>query len=224
MELNAEFDKRAVVQTALEPWVASPLPGVDRRMLDRVGDEVARATTIVRYAPQSAFSAHTHGGGEEFLVLDGVFSDEHGDYGPGMYVRNPPGSSHTPKSVQGCTIFVKLWQMDKDDQEFVRIDTNTAQWQPDAVDGLEIMPLCSRKEESVALMRWKPGARSAPQTLVGGNEILVLDGTYADEEGSYPKGTWLRNPPGSTRTPFSKEGCTIYVKAGHLSRMVGNSA
>lgn len=224
MELNAEFEKRAVVETEQEPWVASPLPGVDRRMLDRVGDEVARATTIVRYAPESSFSAHTHGGGEEFFVLDGVFSDNHGDYGPGMYVRNPPGSSHTPHSAKGCTIFVKLWQMDEEDQEFVRIDTNTGDWQAGEVDGLEVMPLCSRPEENVSLMRWKAGARSNPLTHPGGEEILVLEGTYGDEHGTYPKGTWLRNPPGSTRTPFSDEGCTIFVKTGHLSRMVGDSA
>ena len=75
--------------------------GVDRRPLDRIGEEVARATSIVRYAPGSRFSAHTHGGGEEFIVLDGVFQDEHGDYPPGTYVRNPPGTRHTPGSEPG---------------------------------------------------------------------------------------------------------------------------
>ncbi|GAL13613.1 hypothetical protein JCM19233_4618 [Vibrio astriarenae] len=52
--------------------------------LDRVGGEVARATSIVRYKPNSAFSPHTHDGGEEFFVLEGVFSDEHGDYPQGV--------------------------------------------------------------------------------------------------------------------------------------------
>ena len=58
-------------------------------MLDRIGDEVARATSIVRYAPHSHFSPHTHGGGEEFLVLDGVFQDEHGDYPAGHLCPQP---------------------------------------------------------------------------------------------------------------------------------------
>ena len=120
MELNADFSKRVVVHAAQEPWVASPMPGVDRRMLDRIGDEVARATSIVRYAPGSAFSAHTHTGGEEFLVLEGVFQDEHGDYPAGTYVRNPPTSSHTPGAADGCTIFVKLWQFDLADRTEVR--------------------------------------------------------------------------------------------------------
>lgn len=101
MDLNANFDERAVVHSDSQPWVASPMKGVDRRMLDRIGDEVARATTIVRYAPGSAFSAHTHTGGEEFLVLEGVFQDEHGDFPVGTYVRNPPTSSHTPSSAEG---------------------------------------------------------------------------------------------------------------------------
>ena len=116
MNLNAEFGARAAVHAARLDWTPSPIPGVDRRMLDRLGDEVARATSIVRYAPHSHFSPHTHGGGEEFLVLDGIFQDEHGDYPAGTYVRNPPTTSHTPGSEPGCTLFVKLWQFDPDDR------------------------------------------------------------------------------------------------------------
>ncbi|HKE95561.1 MAG TPA: cupin domain-containing protein, partial [Povalibacter sp.] len=123
MELNADFSQRVVVHAARLPWAASPMPGVERRMLDRIGDEVARATSIVRYAPGSHFSAHTHGGGEEFLVIEGVFQDEHGDYPVGSYIRNPPTSSHTPGSESGCVIFVKLWQFAPDDRTRVCIDT-----------------------------------------------------------------------------------------------------
>lgn len=112
MEVNADFDQRASVHADKIDWLASPMPGVERRMLDRIGDEVARATTIVRYAPDSHFSPHVHTGGEEFLVLEGVFQDEHGDFPVGSYIRNPPQSSHTPGSKEGCTIFVKFWQFD----------------------------------------------------------------------------------------------------------------
>ena len=80
MEINADFGRRVVVHPWMLPWLASPIPGVERRMLDRIGDEVARATTIVRYAPESKFSAHVHTGGEEFIVLEGVFQDEHGTF------------------------------------------------------------------------------------------------------------------------------------------------
>lgn len=216
MKLNADFQKRVVLSSEELPWQDSPMAGVQRRMLDRDGDEVARATTIVRYAPNSYFSAHTHGGGEEFLVLDGVFSDEHGDYGPGTYVRNPVGSTHTPFSKGGCTIWVKLWQMDPADQQGVRIDTHNAQWHPGLVPGLSVLPLHSYGTENVALVKWEPGTKFQTHRHWGGEEILVLEGTFVDEQGIYPVGTWLRNPSGSVHTPFSEEGCLIYVKTGHL--------
>ena len=98
MDINADFSRGIVIHGATMPWVDSPAAGVQRRMLDRIGDEVARATTIVRYAPGSQFTAHTHGGGEEFIVLEGVFQDENGDYPIGTYIRNPPTSRHTPST------------------------------------------------------------------------------------------------------------------------------
>lgn len=115
MEINADFAKRAAIRPGRAEWVASPLPGVERLMLDRLGGEVARATSLVRYAPGSRFERHEHALGEEFLVLDGVFSDAAGDFGPGSYVRNPPGTAHAPSSRDGCTIFVKLRQFQDGD-------------------------------------------------------------------------------------------------------------
>ncbi len=218
MKLNADLTQRAVIETETQPWVDSPMPGVQRRMLDRDGDEIARATTLVRFAPNSHFSPHSHGGGEEFLVLDGVFSDETGDYGPGSYVRNPVGSRHTPHSDRGCTILVKLWQMYPEDQTTVAIDTHAAQWVPGLVPGLKVMPLHSYGTENVALVKWAPGTVFQPHKHWDGEEIFVLDGTFEDEHGTYPKGTWLRNPPGSIHNPSSAEGCVIYVKTGHLGR------
>ncbi len=216
MQINADLTRRAVVYSEELPWLDSPLPGVQRRMLERDGEEVARATTIVRFAPGSHFAPHTHGLGEEFLVLEGVFSDEDGDFGPGMYVRNPPGSRHTPHSEPGCVIFVKLRQMDPDDRDFVRIDTTRAAWQPGPGEGVEILPLFERGRERVQLVRLAPGGRLPAHEHPGGEEILVLEGSLADEFGRYPKGTWLRNPHGSAHAPFSEEGCRLYVKTGHL--------
>lgn len=193
------------------------MAGVQRRMIERDGEEVARATSLVRYAPGSYFSAHTHGGGEEFLVLDGVFSDEHGDFGPGSYVRNPVGSSHTPHSKEGATILVKLRQMQPEDQQQVTIDTRRTDWAPGLVPGLQVMPLHAYGTEQVALVKWAPGTQFQHHRHWGGEEIFVLDGTFADEQGAYPQGTWLRNPPDSVHTPFSETGCLIYVKTGHLA-------
>jgi anti-sigma factor ChrR (cupin superfamily) len=220
MKIHADLSQRAVVNSEALPWVDSPMAGVQRRMLERDGEEVARATSIVRYAPGSYFSAHTHGGGEEFLVLEGVFSDEHGDFSPGTYVRNPVGSSHTPHSKDGATILVKLWQMDPKDQTQVTLDTHQAHWSPGLVDGLTVLPLHAYGTEQVALVKWAPGTQFQTHRHWGGEEIFVIEGTFADEHGVYPKGTWLRSPHGSVHTPFSEAGCLIYVKTGHLSTPV----
>lgn len=217
MKINADLAQRAVVESETLEWVDSPLPGVQRRMLERDGAESGRATSIVRYAPGSAFASHVHPGGEEYLVLDGVFSDEYGDFGPGTYVRNPVGSEHRPHSADGCTIFVKLWQMEDDDQEYVRKDTARADWLPGLVAGLSVLPLFERGTEHVALVRWLPGTVFSRHSHPLGEEILVLDGVFEDEHGRYPKGTWIRSPAESAHTPFSTEGGLIYVKTGHLN-------
>ncbi len=217
MLLNADMSRRVVIDTEEMPWVDSPLPGVERRMLERDGDEVARATSIVRYAPGSRFAEHTHGLGEEFLVLEGVFSDEHGDYSAGTYVRNPPGSRHRPRSGSGCTLFVKLRQMDPDDRCSVRIDTAGASWSQGTEEGLLVMPLHSTERESVSLVKLDPGTRLGRHDHPKGEEVWVLEGVLEDEHGAYRKCTWLRNPPGSAHAPGSRDGCVFYVKTGHLT-------
>jgi len=216
MLINADLAQRSVVRPDDVDWSPSPMMGVERKMLDRVGGEVARATSIVRYAPRSHFEAHTHGGGEEFLVLEGVFSDEKGDYPIGTYVRNPIGSRHTPRSDSGCTIFVKLHQFDPGDTEHKVLDTQAAAFRPGVAPGLSVLTLHEFGTEQVALVHWAPGTRFHRHRHWGGEEILVLAGTFQDEQGNYPTGTWLRNPDGSEHTPFSEGGCLIYVKVGHL--------
>ena len=219
MELNADFSRRAVVHAANLAWVASPTAGVDRRMLDRIGAEVARATSIVRYAPASRFPAHVHGGGEEFLVLDGVFQDEHGDFPAGSYIRNPPQSRHTPGSAPGCTIFVKLWQFDPDDRAQVRLDTNTLSFQPaSGRPAVEAMRLFQGPGEDVRLERWRPGAEIAfaPQD---GLELLVLEGSFTEAGEAFALQSWLRLPAGaSLHATAGSDGCRLWVKEGHLAR------
>ena len=216
MRLNADFSESITIDTNAMPWEASPMSGVHRRKLDRIGDEVARATSLVKYDPKSYFSPHTHSGGEEFFVLEGTFSDEHGDYPAGTYVRNPIGSSHKPHSEGGCIIFVKLHQFDERDTAQFSIDTKAAEFQQGAVPGLTVLPLHSFEGESCALVRWAPDTIFNPHKHWGGEEILVLEGTFSDDKGHYPKGTWMRSPHLSTHHPYTKEGCLIYVKTGHL--------
>ncbi len=215
--LRDDFTQRVVSHTADANWVPSPQPGVERRMLDRVGGEVARATSVVRYLPNSRFERHVHGGGEEIFVLEGVFSDEHGDCPPGTYLRNPPGSSHAPFSHEGCLIFVKLWQFTAGDTEQIRLDTHATEWRPGMVPGLSVMPLHSHGGIDTSLVRWAPNTRYSPHVHPGGEEIFVLEGVFRDELGAYPAGSWLRSPPMSRHTPFTEaEGALIYVKVGHI--------
>lgn len=220
MNLNSDFTARAVVHAAQLPWVASPIPGVDRRMLDRVGTEVARATSIVRYAACSHFSPHTHGGGEEFLVLDGVFQDEHGDFPAGSYIRNPPTTRHTPGSETGCTIFVKLWQFDPADRTQVHLETAAKLFTASAGQpGVAVMPLFSDAHEQVRLEQWAAGSKielPAP----GGIELLVLDGMFLEGGEAFVEQSWLRLPvKSSLQAVAGPQGCRVWVKSGHLTEV-----
>lgn len=217
MEFNANFDERAVVHSENEPWIASPMKGVDRRMLDRIGDEVARATTIVRYAPGSAFSAHTHTGGEEFLVLDGVFQDEHGDFPVGTYVRNPPTTSHTPSAADGATILVKLWQFDPEDRTQLTIDTNAQDPRP-VTEGVSEIPLFEDSRERVRIEVWDA---SAHVNVTGhkGFEALVIDGSFTEGGEVFQKNSWLRLPPGmALNATAGLEGARLWIKSDHLAQ------
>jgi len=218
MHLNADFSQRVVVRPDDYQWVDSPMPGVQRMMLDRIGDEVARATSLVRYAPGSKFSRHVHGGGEEFYVLEGEFGDEHQLYPAGTYVRNPIGTAHSPRvGEQGCVIFVKLHQFAAADQAQRVIDTTRAEWSPGLVPGLQVLGLHSYEGEHVSLVRWAPDTRFKQHRHWGGEEVFVIAGTFHDEHGQYPAGSWIRSPHQSTHTPCTgADGALIYVKIGHL--------
>ena len=217
MELNADFSQRTVVHGSTVPWKASPMPGVDRRMFDRLGDEVARATSIVRYAPESKFSSHVHTGGEEFFVLEGVFQDEHGDFPAGSYIRNPPQSSHTPGSEPGCTIFVKLWQFNLADRTHVRIDTNKNAFIAARPD-VEVMPLFKDEHEYVRLERWAAGAAvDLDLDASFGMEILVLDGSFQEGGERFTAQSWLRLPKNGTGQAIAgPDGARVWIKSGHL--------
>jgi len=214
MNINSDFSRRVLVHGDVLDWVASPMPGVDRRMLDRIGGEVARATSIVRYAPNSHFSAHTHTGGEEFVVLEGVFQDEHGEFPAGSYVRNPPTSRHTPGSDQGCIIFVKLWQFDLDDRKQVNLEMGEGLQEIETGIRQHLLHLDWR--ETVTYEEWSADVmvrRDLPQ----GGELLVLDGSLEESGDALRKQSWLRIPEGETLAARAgPNGVRIWIKTGHL--------
>ncbi len=179
--------------------------------------EAGRVTSVVRYEPGSRFAAHPHPGGEEILVLDGVFSDETGDYATGSYLLNPEGFSHAPFSQEGCVIFVKLKQYGGPARPRIALDTRTGDWQ--AAGGLERLMLFDddRYPVKMWLTRMPPGAVVPHHGHPGGEEIFVIEGAIRDHLGLYQAGCWYRSPPGSEHEVVSEAGALIYVKRDHLA-------
>src|SRR5262252_253846 len=206
MRINADFTKRASVHAGTSDWVRSPMPGVERRMLDRVGDEVARATSIVRYAPGTAFSPHTHLGGEEFLVLEGIFQDERGDY------------------PAGCTIFVKLLQFDPADRSHVNIDTRSVDAvAPAGRRGVRLIPLFNDGREDVRIEQWQADA-GVVLDVPGGFEALVLAGSFEEGGETFAQHSWLRLPKASRLTAVAgAAGARLWIKTGHLQHVLAHA-
>lgn len=216
MLINNDLSKPAVVHAAKLNWVPSPAPGVDRRMLYRVGGEVGRATSIVRYAPDSAFPRHTHGGGEEILVLNGVFQDEHGDYPAGSYFRNPPGTSHVPASKDGCTIFVRLWQFRSGDHNQIVRQPGEGRRMAPRVGASSSTMLFEDMQESVMLEDWEPNSRVNIPNLRG-LEFLILSGSLSLSADRLDAQSWGRLP---AEMPFAAvvgaHGVRIWIKDAPL--------
>lgn len=221
MLINADFSCRASLVPEHYQWIKSPQQGVERVMLDRVGAEKARATSIVRYAPESNFPHHLHPGGEEILVLSGTFSADNSDYPAGWYLRNPPTSGHQPYSHEGAVIFVKLWHMTVDETDHVAIDTNDAvNWQVQG--GRDICYLYSDAREQVSLQRINAGEILFADKIAGGAELLVIEGVLIEAEQTYQRGGWIRLPvDAASEIVAGTNGVTIYLKTGHLSQIIG---
>lgn len=217
--LNADMSRRVVVDTASMDWQPSPSPTVWRKRLHLDGPaETGRVTSIVRYDADSRFPEHAHPDGEEIFVLDGVFSDEHGDYPAGAYLLNPEGTTHAPFSRLGCTLFVKLRQYAGADRPQLRVDTTAGEWIARRGGTMAEMPLYRQDghDGRSCLLRFEPGAEASLHAHPWGEELLVLDGTLEDEFGAYPAGTWIRSPVGSSHRPFSRAGCTLLLKTGSV--------
>ena len=205
-------------------WLATADARVGRKPLDRTDGAVARTTSLVKGAPGCSFNPPLQDLGEEILVLEGALADEQAEYSAGAYLRNPPDARCTLRTDQGCVLFVKRYPFEPTDSAVVRIDTANTRWLPGLVPGLSVMPLHEHRHEHAALVRWQPGTHFQQHAHFGGEEILVVSGVFEDEYGRYPVGTWIRSPHMSRHQPFSRSGCTIYVKTGHLLAMEGTRA
>ncbi|WP_063653874.1 cupin domain-containing protein [Aliivibrio fischeri] len=223
MKLHTDLSKHAHAIFSQSTWIPSPIKEVSRKMLERDGGEIATATTLVHYEPNSYFSSHIHTGGEEFFVLDGTFADEYGDYPIGTYMRNPVGSSHAPIVEAGCMILVKLGQYQEGDTTPVHIDTHAQDFLPDpSRHHVQYQTLHSFKHESVRLEKWQ-----ANQTIElenqGGIELLVLEGKFTHDNTEYQKFDWLRLPIGhSLHASIKEDTCKVWIKTGHHLHQIKN--
>lgn len=219
MLVNSDFRERVAVTPDCYRWVDSNQPGVRRMMLDRIGEEQARATSLVQYAKGAHFPHHFHPGGEEILVLSGTFSEDDSHYPAGWYLRNPPGSKHQPFSPDGTTIFVKLRQMNASERLPLRINTNdSSNWVAECQQ--EKCTLFTSQAERVWLQRLQAGAQLNTAGMVG-LELLVLRGEIAMESAGYPSGSWIRLPIGDMPILTANQpDTTLYIKTGHLQGAV----
>lgn len=220
-ELNADLTERAVVRSGEIEWQPSPSPTVWRKRLYLDGPkESGRVTSIVRYDPGSAFPEHAHPDGEEILVLDGVFADQHGEYPAGTYLLNPDGTSHAPSAPEGCTLFVKLRQYAGEGRTKLRMNTNALQWQPRGAPGVWHKPLYRQGgyREWTALLKFAAGAETPGHVHPAGEEMFVIAGSVEDDDGVYPAGTWVRYPAGSAHSLRSGNGAELYLSFGGVGR------
>ncbi|OUV63632.1 MAG: cupin [Gammaproteobacteria bacterium TMED119] len=218
-DVNSDLSQQVVIDTQSMPWQSSPSGTVWRKPLYREGGEFGPVTSLVRYQAGGKFRSHAHPQGEEILVLAGEFCDDHGRYPQGSYLLNPDGSQHAPYSDHGCTLLVRLRQYAGHDRPQIKLDTTQAHWRQGMVEGLTVLPLYAQANytENMALVHWQPETYFARHTHPGGEEIFVIEGTFEDEHGVYPQGSWIRSPHMSTHTPFSRQGCLIYVRVGGLA-------
>ncbi|RXJ74180.1 anti-sigma factor [Veronia nyctiphanis] len=215
IETNVDFDKTVKINGGETPFSPTPMKGVERMMFERRGDEVAiRATSIVRYAPESYFEPHMHPGGEEFITLEGTFQDEYGDYPKGYYVRNPVRGTHRPFSDDGCEIFVKLAQLPpEENQEQVIIDMNTAEWKADGEKATKLH-LWKSEYEHTDIFRFEAGYEAETTLFDDVAEYFVVNGVANVNGADYPERSWLRFAKGTPITLKTASGATVYRKIG----------
>jgi anti-sigma factor ChrR (cupin superfamily) len=218
--INGNLMIRSAVDTARIQWTPSPSRTVWRKRVHLVGPpEAGQVTSVVRYEPGATFPVHDHPGGEEILVLEGIFSDEHGDWPAGTYLLNPEGFRHAPFSRNGCVLFVKLRQYPGRAREHVTIMIESIAWQTGARPGTDVKPLYSQAgcSDTMRLERWAPHADLDRVEYANGAEFFVLEGSFADEAGTYGPHAWLRLPEGTSHAPTTSTGCILYIKEGGLA-------
>ena len=180
---------------------------------------VVPAESRITLRSLKAGESMTHDGGKllEVLVVRGLLSLNGEALGPTSYARLAPGVSATFTSTEASMVYLNERTPTEPETDSYALRGNALDWRQGMVPGLKVTSLHQGLTKHTALVRWAPETRFNPHTHVGGEEILVLEGVFRDEHGSYPAGTWIRSPHMSNHRPFTgPEGATILVKVGHL--------
>ena len=223
--INGDLGVRVVVDTTTMEWSPSPSASVWRKRVHRVGPaESGQVTSVVRYDPGSRFPAHDHPDGEEIFVLEGVFSDEHGDWPAGTFLLNPEGFRHAPFSDSGCVLLVKLRQFAGRGRKHVVVDTQRMDYVRGTIPGVASKMLYEQPgfSDSVLIERWD-AADLGMVCYPHGAELFILDGEFSDESGTYATGCWMRFPIGWQHKPLCARGCTLYVKRSGLMYLASST-
>jgi hypothetical protein len=211
MTLHADHSLRIVVDaTDLHAGQTG-----ERALEQRVVPSESRITLRSLQAGESM----THDGGKllEVLVVRGLLSLNGEAIGPASYARLAPGISTKFTAVEASMVYLNERTPTEPEKDSFALHGDELDWRQGMVPGLKVTSLHQGLTKHTALVRWAPETRFNPHTHVGGEEILVLEGVFRDEHGSYPAGTWIRSPHMSNHRPFTgPEGATILVKLGHL--------
>lgn len=231
IDVNSDLTKRVVVSVAELPWSPSPwIPGINRKFLDRYGNgQFVPSTSVVSFGPGVRDPYHAHPHGEEFYVLEGVFTDHTGDYLPGFYVRHPIRWCHAPYvdvRSAAAVLWVKVSQIAEDGEPIIVKDTcdlGLPEWRDGACAAgrIRVLPLheSARTGERVWIELWTAGTGTVVAQPPGGEEIFVIAGTLVENGVRHPAPTWIRNPMAGAGTRFQRfapEPCKLLVKSGHL--------
>jgi len=213
-EINANFSVPVTVETKILNWQVLSGAGIKQQCLERLSGNKSRLSSLAQFPAGRAFKKFGHKGGEELLVLSGIFSDADGDYGAGCYVRNPPGTYHQPFTRDGCTVLFKLGQFQPMDRKRLVINTRgtASKWQHAGEPGVSRQELHHFAEEEVSLHRIHPECWVTFKLQSQGLEVFVCEGPVSESGNLYSAGSWMRYPAGSKVKISSKGGACLYVK------------
>lgn len=230
-ETSADFDLRAQMHAQSVVWHPTKLPGLSVCLLEYINGTNPRMTALAKLDPDSKGVA-VPAAQLELLVQHGIIANDNSEYLHPYYLRQPqdfsgnnqnvtlhPGSQTVSASENQFEFYVATGQIPITDTERRCINlADNSLWLPGPVEHTEVMPLHMHNGANSMLVRWLAPETFRPRLDPLGEEVLVINGTLADELGTYPAGSWIRNPVASWQAWGGVAGTVIYYKNGHFGQ------